>query len=66
MTADEIRAQQDSGSPSNSLAPEAVPYMLRDCFFMLREVAAQLATLNAYLQERSAGGCIAVATFPQT
>ena len=40
MTADEIRAQQDSGSPSNRLDPEATPYMLRDCFFMLREVAA--------------------------
>jgi hypothetical protein len=50
VTADEIRAQWDTAYPSNVLAEEATPYMIRDCFFMLREIAAQLAELNTNLK----------------
>lgn len=50
MTADEIREMPDA-SMNESLAPEATSYMIRDCFWMLREVAAQLAELNERLKK---------------
>lgn len=50
MTADEIRETPDA-SMNESLAPEAAAYMVRDCFWMLREIAAQLAELNERLKK---------------
>lgn len=50
MTADEIREMPDA-SMNQSLASEATVYMVRDCFWMLREIAAQLAELNERLKK---------------